>query len=200
MEIGPIVFINSPAVVIDASLMHLRGPGEGPSQPAVHVDGIIGWDTIRQLDVVLDYQDRKITMSRPDIAGLNSAASQNLKWVGRPLVEVRTKNGKVLHFTIDTGAQASFLNASVLEKAGITPRNYDSRIFGIGSTGGTADRIVPTLHLAVAGRSLQLQRVIVYGPSSSGLINCDGILGSDIARFGRIRINATMGLFSVGDS
>jgi predicted aspartyl protease len=199
LEIGSIVFINTPAVVIEASLMQLRAPGEGASRPAVHVDGIIGWDTIRQLDVVMDYQSRRITMSRPDNLGTRGTASQNLKWVGKPLVEVRTKLGRVLHFIIDTGAQASFLNASVLEKAGITPRNSDSRIFGIASTGASTDRIVPTLTLDVARRPLRLQSVIVYGPIFYGIINCDGILGSDIARFGSIRIDATNGLFSVGD-
>jgi predicted aspartyl protease len=199
MEIGPIVFINSPAVIIEASQMLLRGPGEGPPQGGVHVDGIIGWDTIRQLDVVLDYQDRKITISRPAIPDTHGAASQNLKWVGRPLVEVRTKTGKVLHFTLDTGAQASFLNASVLEKAGITARNYDARVFGLGSTGASTNKIIPNLTLAVAGRSLHLERVFVYGPAWSGIINCDGIFGSDIGQFGQIRIDATNGLFSVGD-
>jgi len=37
----------------------------------------------------------------------------------------------------------------------------------------------------------------VYGPAYSGLINCDGILGSDVAQFGKIRIDATNGLFSL---
>src|SRR6266566_500195 len=197
LEIGSIVFTNTPAVVIDASLMQLRAPSEGSPRPAVHVDGIIGWDTIRQLDLVMDYQNRKITISRPDNLGTSGTASQNLKWVGKPLVEVRTKLGRVLHFTIDTGAQASFLNASVLEKAGVTSMISDSRIFGIAGTGANADRIVPTLTLDVAGRWLQLQRLIVYGPISHGIINCDGFLGSDIARFGSIRIDATNGLFSV---
>jgi hypothetical protein len=52
--------------------------------------------------------------------------------------------------------------------------------------------------LDVAGKSLRLPDVIVYGPAYSGLINCDGVLGSDIAQFGKIRIDATNGLFSVG--
>jgi hypothetical protein len=199
MEIGPIVFINSPAVVIESSKMLLTEPGEGSFRRVVQVDGIIGWDTVRQLDVLLDYEEREITLSRPDNRPINGAAPQNLTWVGRPLVEVMTNTGKVLHFTLDTGAQASFINASVLERTGITPRNFDAQVFGIGRTGATTDRIVPNLILAVAGRSLRLQRLIVYGPASSGIVNCDGIFGSDIARFGRIRIDATNGQFSVGE-
>jgi predicted aspartyl protease len=198
MEIGPIVFINSPAVVIEASLMRLGDRSAGASQP-VRVDGIIGWDTIRQLDVVMDYHDKTITMGPPDNLGTGGTASQNLRWIGKPLVQVRTKLGRVLHFTLDTGAQASFLDASALDKLGITPKIADARVFGFAGTGTNVNRIVPSLTLDVAGRSLKLQDVIVYGPLSSGIINCDGILGSDIARFGSIRIDATNGLFSVGD-
>jgi hypothetical protein len=58
--------------------------------------------------------------------------------------------------------------------------------------------VVPSLTLEVAGKSLGLENVLVYGPVPSGLINCDGILGSDVARFGTIHIDATNGLFSVG--
>ena len=197
MEIGPIVFINSPAVVIESSDMRLKPARDGSFSGAVQVDGIIGWDTIRQLDVVLDYQERRVTIKRPVTPGIDGTASQNLTWIGRPLVELRTKTGKVLHFTLDTGAQASFLNASVLERTGITATNHEARVYGIGRTDSNTDRIVPTLAVSVAGRELQLERVIVYGPASSGIVNCDGIFGSDIARFGRIRIDATNGQFSV---
>jgi len=44
---------------------------------------------------------------------------------------------------------------------------------------------------------MRLRDVIVYGPASSGLINIDGILGSDIAQFGTVHINATSGVFSI---
>jgi len=59
---------------------------------------------------------------------------------------------------------------------------------------------VPLLALNVAGKHVALENVLVYGPIPSGLINCDGILGSDLARFGTIHIDATNGLFSVGSS
>ncbi|MFL5487846.1 MAG: hypothetical protein ACJ8AJ_05110, partial [Gemmatimonadaceae bacterium] len=50
----------------------------------------------------------------------------------------------------------------------------------------------------IAGRTFQLMSVVVYGPVYSSLINCDGVLGIDVAQFGTIRIDATNGLFSVG--
>jgi predicted aspartyl protease len=197
MELGPIVLTNTPAIVIDASLMRLRGTTEGIPREGLHVDGIIGWDTIRQLDVLIDYENGTIRLARPESLGTKGTTVQNLTWMGKPFVEVRTMLGGTLHFTLDTGAQSSFLNASMLNRTGSITSISDSRVFGIAKTGQRTGRVIPSLALNVAGRTLRLLSVIVYGPAHSGLINSDGVLGSDIAQFGKIRIDATNGLFSV---
>lgn len=199
MEIGSIVLSNSPAIVMDAALMRIKSTAEGVTGAGLRVDGIIGWDIIRHLDIVMDYQGGTITLNRPEQLHTNGTALQNLTWMGKPLVQVARQPGGTFHFRLDTGAQASFLNASVLEKAGIATRTYGGRVFGFAETGRRTDRIVPLLSLVIGGKTLRLESVIVYGPSLSGLINSDGILGSDIARFGKIRIDATNGLFSVGE-
>jgi predicted aspartyl protease len=198
MEIGSIVFANVPVMVMDASLMRLRS-GEGPAAPGLRVDGIIGWDIIRQLDLVMDFQNRIATIRRPDHLGTIGTAFQNLVWLGKPLVEVRTKVGGTLHFTLDTGAQASFLNASMLERVGARTTALHARVFGVARTGGRTDRVVPGPAVNVGGKQLRLEDVIVYDAPPPSLINCDGILGSDIAHFGKIRIDATNGLFSIAD-
>jgi len=197
MELGTIVFINSPAIVMEASLMRLRAVGEGIPLAGLPVDGIIGWDTIRHLDVLMDYERGTITMQKPENLGTRGTESQNLVWVGKPLVQVRTRNGAILHFTLDTGAQSSFLNASILEKADAMTSITAAHVYGLARTGREAGRVIPSLTVTIGGKSVRLQRVIVYGPSYSGIVNCDGILGSDIAQFGRIRIDATNGIFAI---
>jgi predicted aspartyl protease len=199
MEIGPIVFTNSPAIVMDAAFMRIKSTAVGVTGAGLQVDGIIGWDIIRQLDIVMDYQEGKITLNRPEQLNTNGTALQNLTWMGKPLVQVAKQPGGTFHFRLDTGAQASFLNAAIMEKAGVVAKAYGGRVFGFAETGQRTSRIVPSLTLDVGGRSLRLEGVIVYGPSLSGLVNSDGILGSDIGRFGKIRIDATNGLFSVGE-
>jgi predicted aspartyl protease len=199
MEIGPIVFANSPAIVMDAALMRIKSTDQEVTAAGLRVDGIIGWDIIRQLDIVMDYQNGMITLGRPAHLGTNGTAFQNLTWLGRPLVEVRTKLGGRFRFRLDTGAQATFLNAAAVEKMGVATRTFGGRAFGFAQTGGHMDRIASTLILSVGGKTLRLEGVMVYGPSFSSPINSDGILGSDISRFGKIRIDATNGLFSVGE-
>ena len=197
MEVGTIVLTNTPVIVIDASLMLLKSPAAAFSTPNHYVDGIVGWDFIRQFDVLLDYDNGVIQLARPE-RRIASSGTQNLLWIGQPLVEVRTREGRTLHLALDTGAQSTLLNASVLDKAGVVTTSVTTRVFGLARSASSSDRVIPELPLQVAGRSLRLHNVIVYGPRYSGLIACDGILGSDIARFGRIHIDATNGIFSVG--
>ena len=199
IDLGSIVISNSPTVIIDQSLMYLRASAEGVPRGGLRVDGIIGWDTIRQFDLTMNYATGTMTLRRPEHRRLVGDSRRKLAWLGKPLVEVRTKEGAKLHFTLDTGAQATFLNAAVLEKAGVSTRVSDNRLFGIARTGRETDRVVPFLSVEVGGTSIRLENVIVYGPVLSGLINTDGILGSDVARYGPIHIDATNGVFSIGD-
>lgn len=197
LEIGGIVLTNTPAIVIDAQLMKVQATAEGVPWNGLRVDGIIGWDTMRQFDLSMNYGDGIVTIRRPLDLGTRGTPSQNLTWVGRPLVDVTTK-GTTLHFTIDTGAQVSFLNGSAVKKAGVVAVSSNARPYGIARNGGRSAQAVPALRLGVGTKSLLMRDLIVYNPASSGIIHCDGILGSDIARFGTIRIDATNGVFSVG--
>jgi hypothetical protein len=197
LEIGAISFTNKPAIVMDAALMRLKSTNEGITGRGVRIDGIIGWDIVRQFDVVLDYRTGTVIFKKPEHLGIIGTEFQNLTWAGKPLVQVRTKPGGTFQFTLDTGAQVTLLNGSILDKLGIVATTYGGRVFGIGKTGGQTRRLVPNLTLNVGGSSVHLESILVYGPVYSGLINCDGILGSDVAQFGRIRIDATNGLFSL---
>jgi hypothetical protein len=195
LELGPIFLTNSPAIVMDADLMQIKRTGDG-SGGTLKVDGIIGWDIIRQLDVTMNYRDQSITLRRPRKMRVRSS-SQNLTWVGTPLVTVRAKAGRDMHFTLDTGAQASFIDGGVLQITGTSSTYSNTRAYGIGQYNGSRARVVKGLNLEINGRSLPTKELIVYDQPSSGPVTCDGILGSDLAQFGTIRIDATNGLFSI---
>jgi hypothetical protein len=195
IEIGPLLLENTPAVIVEASHMVLKPSADRPQSGGMRIDGIIGWDTIRQLDLILDYTNGLVQLRRPVREGYSP---RNLTWMGKPFVEVRTKRGETLHMTLDTGAQGSFLNAIALDKTGATSTTSQGTVFGIAGTGRRADKVIRSLQLEVGGSSVRLEGVMVYGPTYSGLINCDGIIGSDLARYGTIRIDATNGVFAVG--
>ena len=195
IQIGPVLLENTPAVVVDASHMALNPFPERSQISRTRIDGIIGWDTIRQLDLSLDYASGLILIRRPQ---RREYSPHNLTWLGKPFVEVRTKRGETLHFTLDTGAQGSFLNALALDKTGAASVSSEGVVFGIAGTGKRADKMIRSLPLEFGGQAVRLDGVMLYGPAYSGMINCDGILGSDISRYGTIRIDATNGVFAIG--
>jgi hypothetical protein len=199
LEIGLIAFTNTPAIIMDAALMRVKSTSEGVTGQGVRVDGIIGWDIIRQFDVLMDYRARTIAFRPPEHLGIIGTKFQNLAWVGKPLIQVRAKPGGTFRFTLDTGAQVTLLNGSILDKLEMVATTYGGRVFGIANTGGNTKRVVPKLNLTAGGHSVHLESILVYRPAYSGLINTDGILGSDVAQFGKIRIDATNGLFSLYD-
>ena len=103
-----------------------------------------------------------------------------------------------MQFTLDTGAQSSFVNDAIVRKLRVGTTSLDARVFGIAANLGLLVRLVPALRLEVDGKSLLMRDLIVYTRPSSSLIESDGILGSNVGRFGTITIDATNGLFSIG--
>jgi predicted aspartyl protease len=99
LEIGLIAFTNTPAIIMDAALMRVKSTSEGVTGQGVRVDGIIGWDIIRQFDVLMDYRARTIAFRPPEHLGIIGTKFQNLAWVGKPLIQVRAKPGGRLHFS-----------------------------------------------------------------------------------------------------
>ena len=199
MEIGPIVINNTPAMVMDASLLRVKGSGEGMPMGGLTIDGIIGWDVIRQFAVTMDFAAGTISLQRPGNLGTIGTSAQNLTWVGKPFVQVRTTLGDTVQFVLDTGAQSTFVNDAVVRKVRAVTSRPDARVFGIAASGGQSVRLVPLLRLEVAGKSLLMRDLILYTRPSGGLVESDGILGSNIGRFGTIMIDATNGIFAIGE-
>jgi hypothetical protein len=147
----------------------------------------------------MDFDSGKIVLQQPENLGIRGTSAQNLVWVGKPFVQVRTTLGETVQFALDTGAQSSFVTDAVVKKVRAATSYPDARVFGIAATGGQMVRLVPKLRLEIGGRSLLMSDLIIYTRPSSGLVESDGILGSNIGRFGTVTIDATNGVFSIGE-
>jgi predicted aspartyl protease len=199
LEIGPIVITNSPAMIMDASLMRIKGSAAEASWARQSIDGIIGWDVIRQFAITMDFARGTVVLKQPENLGIIGTSAQNLTWVGKPFVQVRTTRGETVQFTLDTGAQSTFVNDAVVKSVRAGTTSLDVRIFGIAAKLGEQVRVIPALRLEVDGKSLLMRDLIVYTRTSATLVESDGILGSNVSRFGTITIDATNGLFSIGE-
>jgi len=199
MEIGSIAITNSPAMIMDASLMWIKASAGEASWAGQSIDGIIGWDVIRQFAITMDFSAGTVVLKQPENLGTIGTSAQNLTWVGKPFVRVRTTRGETVQFTLDTGAQSTFVNDVVVKKLRAGTTSLDVRILGIAANLGEKARLIPALRLEVDGKSLLMRDLIVYTRTSATLVESDGILGSNVSRFGTITIDATNGRFSIGE-
>jgi hypothetical protein len=163
---------------------------------AQKIDGIIGWDVLRQLDIRLDHPRGVLVMRMPRAAG--PAAERNLSWLGYPLVRLTSGDGELLQFGLDTGLQETFVTTLLPARLGLHPVGGERRrIGGFGSDTLVHVLLVPTLRLNVGDASLTFRRAVVYPARYGSLVPLDGVLGADVGRGGVVRIDATNGVFRV---
>ncbi len=194
--IGPLEVDNAPAMIVNESMMQMREPRQtGPTSP-VKIDGIIGFDIIRQLDMELDYGDgilrlRNPATSRPD-------PKRNMFWVGLPVIQIMSTDGVPLHFGLDTGAQLTFVTETLLDKLQIQPARMESRrVGGLGGEVSLRAPVLPDLKVLVRGFPILFRGAFVRAPVYQVLASLDGVLGGDVWNSGIVRIDMTNGVFAI---
>ncbi|HEV7389047.1 MAG TPA: retroviral-like aspartic protease family protein [Gemmatimonadaceae bacterium] len=194
--LGPLVVENVPTMIVGESSMRMRESPPTSFSSQVKIDGIIGFDIIRQLDLELDYGDgilrlRNPAISRPD-------PHRNLFWVGLPVIRIMSSDGIPLHFGLDTGAQLTFVTESLLEKLQIEPARIENRrVGGLGGEVSLRAPVLPDLRVLVRGYPILFRGAFVRAPVYQVLASLDGVLGGDVWNSGIVRIDVTNGVFAI---
>lgn len=198
LELGGISIANSTAMIVAASLMEVRIGDTANPLKTVKIDGIIGFDIISHLDVVVDYDKGAVRLTRPVRATAPRQQPRNFFWVGTPIVRLIAPDGTPLHLGLDTGAQETFATYRLLEKFR-TPTFVGERkqIGGFAGSKEFRGRFIGELRLSLRGKTILFQKLLVFAPAVSTFVTLDGVLGSDVGRTGIVRIDATNGVFAV---
>jgi hypothetical protein len=139
-------------------------------------------------------------ISRP-VPSSPKAGQRNFFWVGTPIVRVVSQNGIPLHFGVDTGAQETFAMDRLLVKGNVRAFVGErKRIAGFAGLKEFRGRFIPSMRVALRGRNILLQKVLVFTPAVSSFVALDGVLGSDAGKTGVIVIDAMNGVFSIDPS
>jgi predicted aspartyl protease len=141
LEIGQVVVRNAPTMIVEERMMRMPEPRPIDQGPSVKIDGIIGFDIIRQLDLEVDYGDGVIRIRNP--SNSRRDASRNMFWVGLPVVRITSTDGTSLHFALDTGAQLTFVTETLLDKLQLEAARTESR--RVGGLGGEISLRAPVL-------------------------------------------------------
>src|SRR5206468_4688155 len=118
LAIGPMVARGISAAVVNPGALRLDRAQHNGLVEAVQIDGVIGTDLLRYLDVVLDAGAGTMTIRRPR---RDVHAPRNLFWVGYPVVKLVTRDGRPVLFGLDTGAEGTFVTTALLRKLPRTP-------------------------------------------------------------------------------
>ncbi len=196
LQIGQIVVRNAPTMIVDESMMQVREGRPIEETQRIKIDGIIGFDIIRQIDLEVDYGDATLHLRNP--ATSRHIADRNMFWVGLPVVRITTANGIALHFGLDTGAQQTFVTETLLDKLQIQAARVESRrVGGLGGEISLRAPVLSDLRVLVRGYPILFRGAVVRAPVYQVLASLDGVLGGDIWNSGIVRIDMTNGIFAV---
>ncbi len=196
LQLGNVLVRNAPTMIVDESLMQMREPKTIEMSSKVKIDGIIGFDIIRRLDVEVDYGDNSLRVGNP--ATSKREADRNMFWVGLPVVRLTSSDGIPLHFGLDTGAQQTFVTETLLGKLQLQAARVESRrVGGLGGEISLRAPVLPDVRLFVRSFPILFKSAVVRAPVYQVLASLDGVLGGDIWNSGVVRIDMTNGIFAV---
>jgi hypothetical protein len=192
LHVGAVRFENHPAMIVDAGMLRLSVPSGPGESKIIVIDGIVGFDAIRRMDVEIDYAHDRVTLRQP--ARRAGPAERNLFWIGYPLVRLRSTTGRLVHFGLDTGADETFATRTILEKVR-APRliKDERRLEGLGGVATVRVEMIPETRLSLGGHAIRFRNLMVVPPRRTTFINLDGVLGTNAWTGARLRIDMTNG-------
>ncbi len=172
-RIGSTVIRHHPAIILDKRDLEFKLFG---LFRLLKIDGLIGWNAIRQLRIVVDGPKRKLHIGR----SVASTEPRNFFWAGYPFVRAYSVMGEPIHFGFDTGANRSCLSDSLPDRLKL--RTIGQRTARVGSAGGF-DKIqtsrIDTLQVRMPPYDLYMIHPETRPGSQGGMIRLDGTIGSD---------------------
>lgn len=198
LELGALSISGQTAAIIPAEELMLRVEGQaGEAARSVKIDGVVGMDVVRRLDLRIDFFRGRMTLARPR-PGRAGKGGRNLLWLGYPLVRLEQPDGRPLYFGLDTGADRTYATEALLGKL---PRRWlrkqRQRVAGFGSDTTLTVPTLPTLNVRIGERNFVLTELSVHAPRRLGFVQLDGVLGTDTAAGLVMRIDMTNGVFEI---
>ncbi|HEY2026783.1 MAG TPA: retropepsin-like aspartic protease [Gemmatimonadaceae bacterium] len=180
--------VNPGALRLDRRIVH--GVAE-----SVQIDGVIGTDLLRHLDILLDARDGTITIRKPRP---NPRVVRNLFWVGYPVVRLVTKDGRPMLFGLDTGAEGTYATTALLRKLPHTPiAMRRMSMSGLGTERQETEWVARDVALSDGDYAVTLRNIPVTPDQRWTFVTFDGVIGSDVALGSRMHLDFTNGVFDI---
>ena len=202
MSLGSVVVRGLGAALVSPEALRFDERTINGIKRTVPIDGMIGTDVLRHLDVVIDARAGTITLRRPT---RRNVATRNLFWVGYPVVRLVTRDGRPVIFGLDTGAEGTYVTTSLLKKLPRTPvaarRNsligLGASQQGVSSSSKKSSWVARNVPLSDGNYAVALHNVPIMPPQRWTFVDFDGVIGSDVALATRMHLDFTNGVFDI---
>ena len=196
LQLGGVTVTNAPAMIVSNEALEVRESTTGmPPQP---IDGVIGFDLIRLLDVTIDDARGRVIIRKPVPHPDDTGHPRNLAWFGVPIVTLLTPGGSAVHMLLDTGAEETFGTPGMARKSKAKWREAERRtVRGFGGNTTESGVVIPLLRLFLGNVPLSFERIFLYDARYPTIFTLDGTLGADVGRGTRVRIDMTNGQFEI---
>ena len=198
LDIGPIAARGLSAAVVEQRMLRLdRRMVEGRLE-SVPIDGVIGTDLLRRMDIVLDAGAGTMTIRRPR---RNPNVRRNLYWIGYPVVKLVTRDGRPVVLGLDTGAEGTYVTTALLRKLPRTPvAARRMTLGGLGEGREKTEWVARQITLSDGDYAISLRNAPVTPDRRWTFVMFDGVIGSDVALATRMHLDFTNGVFDVRPS
>jgi Aspartyl protease len=201
MSLGSIVVRGLGAALVSPEALRFDERTVNGIKRTVPIDGMIGTDVLRHLDVVIDARAGTITLRRPT---RRNVATRNLFWVGYPVVRLVTRDGRPVIFGLDTGAEGTYVTTTLLKKLPRTPvAARRNSLVGLGASqqGSSASKksswVARNVPLSDGNYAIALRNVPIMPAQRWTFVEFDGVIGSDVAIATRMHLDFTNGVFDI---
>ncbi|MDQ6736096.1 MAG: aspartyl protease family protein [Gemmatimonadota bacterium] len=198
LQLGGFTAHGIATAVVEARMLRLDYAVQNGEATPIRIDGVIGVDLLRWMDVVIDVPSGTISIARPK---QRLSGDRNLFWVGFPVIRLISKDGQPLLFGLDTGAQDTYVTLGLLRKLPDTHVAIRrGRIGGLGGLEEPTEWVATDVAVSDGRYAIRLLNAPVAGARPSSFITFDGMLGSDIALRTRLHLDFENGVFDVRPS
>jgi predicted aspartyl protease len=196
LKLGGVAVTNARAMIVNGAALQLRETANDAFPQAI--DGVIGFDLIRLLDLSIDDNHGRVIIRKPSLGRAGANRSHNLTWFGVPIVTLLSENGSAVHLVLDTGAEETFGTPGMARKSGARWRRAERRtVQGFGGSASESGIVIPSVRLFLGDVPLTFKRIFLYEARYPTIFTLDGTLGADVGRGGVVRIDMTNGRFDV---
>ncbi len=195
LAFGPVNARGITAALVSSSALRLDHRVVNGQVRPIQIDGVIGTDLLRHLDLELDAGAGTMTIRKPK---LDRHAKRNLYWVGYPVVRLVTNDGRPVLFGLDTGAEGTFVTTALLRKLPDTPMAMRRRIIsGFGDDEIKTEWVARKVSLSDGDYAIVMGNIPVVPERRWTFVTFDGVIGSDVALSSRMHLDFLNGVFDV---